>query len=476
VTMSAREGNIGDVRMAESHNALEEVVVVGYGTTKKVSMTASSTVLMEQTLSGKAAGLSFNNDAMVRIRGTASLPSTEKPIIIVDGVPFSGDMSTLAPDDIANIDVLKAADATAIYGSRGANGVIIIKTKKGNSAVNTAGELVAQQQTMRTNFSDEGFWQPKLITDETGTAKFSVKFPDDITNWKTKVIAINGRKQSGVTETFIKSFKSLSANFVSPLFATQGDSINVIGKLMNYTPSEENVNRKFSFNGVELRNSRIKFKNAHIDTITIAANGKDSLNFEYTLKQDNGYTDGEIRKIPVFEQGVKETKGYFSALLRDTTITYGFDKNLGKITLRAESSIFPTLLDEMTKLRDYEYLCNEQLASKLKGLLLEKKIRAYLGEDFKGEKSIRELLQKLVNNKRPEGTWGWWQGSGEEMWISLHVVEALLQASQSGYSVSFNRDQLYNYLVGKLADRKSINQIYLIKLVHTLYDKYYIKD
>ncbi|WP_421944338.1 alpha-2-macroglobulin family protein [Pedobacter sp.] len=476
VTMSAREGNIGDVRMAERHNALEEVVVVGYGTTKKVSMTASSTVLMEQTLSGKAAGLSFNNDAMVRIRGTASLPSTEKPIIIVDGVPFSGDMSTLAPDDIANIDVLKAADATAIYGSRGANGVIIIKTKKGNSAVNTAGELVAQQQTMRTNFSDEGFWQPKLITDETGTAKFSVKFPDDITNWKTKVIAINGRKQSGVTETFIKSFKSLSANFVSPLFATQGDSINVIGKLMNYTPSEENVNRKFSFNGVELRNSRIKFKNAHIDTITIAANGKDSLNFEYTLKQDNGYFDGEIRKIPVFEQGVKETKGYFSALLRDTTITYGFDKNLGKITLRAESSIFPTLLDEMTKLRDYEYLCNEQLASKLKSLLLEKQVRKYLNQPFTHEKDILFVIKKLQQTRKPEGTWAWWQNGEEQIWISLHVVDALLKAEKQGYKIDLNKQTLYNYLVKKLADGYHNEQIETIKLLHLLDDKYHIKD
>jgi len=477
IIMSARDGNVGDVKLKPSHNFLNEVVVVGYGqAARKENLTASSAVVMEQTLSGSVAGLSITNGDMIRIRGTASLSGTEKPIIIVDGIPFSGDITSLGADDIADINVLKGADATAIYGSRAANGVIIIKTKKGNTVVNAAGELMAQQQTMRTNFSDEGFWQPKLITDETGTARFSVKFPDDITNWKARVIAINGRKQSGVTETFIKSFKSLSANFVSPLFAVQGDSINVIGKLMNYTPLEEKVNRKFSYNGLEMRNSIVNFKNAHIDTITIAANGKDSLNFEYTLTQENGYFDGEIRKIPVFEQGVKETKGYFSALLRDTAITYNFDKNLGKITLRAESSIFPSLLDEMTKLRNYEYLCNEQLASKLKSLLLEKEVRKYLNQPFTHEKDILFIIKKLQQTRKPEGTWAWWQNGEEQIWISLHVVDALLKAEKLGYKIDLNKQILYSYLVKKLTDEYNYEQIQTIKLLHLLDNKHYIKD
>ncbi|TCD08505.1 hypothetical protein EZ449_11720 [Pedobacter frigidisoli] len=476
ITLSAKNGNIGDIKLKSDSHSLNEVVVVGYGAVRKQSLTASASNVVSQSLSGRAAGVSITNGDMIRIRGSASLTGTQKPIIIVDGVPFSGDLASLSADDIANMEVLNATDATAIYGSKAANGVIIIKTKKGSSAINLAGELVSQQQTMRTNFSDEGFWQPKLITDDTGTAKFSVKFPDDITNWKVRVIAINGRKQSGITETFIKSFKSLSANFVSPLFAVNGDSINVIGKLMNYTPFEEIVNRKFSYNGKEMRNTNVKFKNAHIDTISIAVKGRDSLNFEYTLKQENGYFDGEVRKIPVFEQGVKETKGYFSALLRDTSINYSFDKNLGKVTLRAESSVFPTLLDEMTKLRNYEYLCNEQLASKLKSLLLEKRVRQFLTEPFTREKDIVFILKKLQQTKKPQGTWGWWQNSDEQIWISLHVVEALLQAEKQGYKVDLNKQTLYTYLISKLTDDTSYNQVQTIKLLHLLNDKYYVKD
>ena len=472
------------VMMKTTNTTLSEVVIRGYQKRSREATTGSSIIVTgkevyDVPLSMGAPGLRGS----VNIRGlnTTDKSANGAPLVLLDGLPYSGDIGSLDQNNIAEMNVLKDEAAIAIYGARGANGVILIKTKKGNLQTNADGALVGGQQTMRNNFSDYAIWQPKLLTDADGNASFNVKFPDDITSWNTSAIAMNGRGQSGQSQMTIKSFKSLSANFVSPQFAVEGDQMLVIGKLMNYTSMEETATRKLTYNGKEILNSELKYKNAHIDTVSILAKPTkaqfpDSLTFEYTMTQTNGYFDGEQRKIPVLPIGVVETKGYFDVLSGDTTINYSFDPELGKVTLNAEASVFPVLLGEIEKLRNYEYLCNEQLASKLKGLLLEKKIRAYLGEDFKGEKNIRELLQKLVNNKRPEGTWGWWQGSGEEMWISLHVVEALLQAGQSGYNVSFNRDQLYNYLVGKLADRKSINQIYLIKLVHTLYDKYYIKD
>lgn len=472
-------GSAGDILLDPIDNNLKGVEIVGYNAVRKENMMASATMSISSkelnyALQGKSSGLLLQE--VVMVRGSSSVISNQKPLIIVDGLPFDGDISSLDKDLVKDITILKDASATAIYGARAANGVIIVKSKKGNLVTNLAGEVVSQQQTMRTNFNDEGFWQPKLITDENGVAKFTVKFPDDITKWKTRVMAMNGDKQTGYTEGSIKSFKSLSANFVSPLFAVYGDSINVIGKLMNYTPLEETGIRKFLYNGKELRNSTVKFKNSLIDTLGIVVNSKDSLNFEYSLIQENGYFDGERRKIPVFEAGVKETKGYFSALLRDTTINYAFDKNLGKITLRAEASVFPTLLDEMTKLRNYEYLCNEQLASKLKSLLLEKRVRKYLDQKFTHEKDITFILKKLQQNRKPQGTWGWWQDNEEQMWISLHVVEALLQAEKDGYTVDLNKALLQRYLVGKLTDEPTYNDIQVIKLLHLLDGKNYIKD
>ena len=482
--IEVKDGSIGSVALETSNNALDEVVVVGYGEVSRKEL-ASSKSIVTQALAGRLAGVSIgntNDQLKILIRGNNSLSADKKPLIIVDGLPFSGELSVIDPNNISSVNIIKDVDATAIYGSRGANGVIIVKTKTGNLTANSLGEPVAQQQTMRTNFSDYAIWQPKLLTDLEGNASFTVKFPDDITNWTTKLIAMNGRKQGGTAETSIKSFKTLSANFVSPQFAIAGDSLKVIGKLMNYSNMEESVLRQFSYNDLELRNNSLKFKNAYIDTVAILAKGFkdssniDSLKFEYTMKQDNGYFDGEIRKIPLFQAGVLETKGVFNAFTRDTTVNYTFDASLGKVTLRAEASVFPTLLDEMEKLRKYEYLCNEQLASKLKSLLLEKTVRKYLGDDFNEEKNIRDLLKKLQNNKRPEGTWGWWQNSNEELWISLHVTEALLMAEKQGYPVVLDKTKIYNYLVGKLAGRQAFDQVFAVRLLHLLSDKYYLKD
>jgi len=472
------QGNLGDIYLEESSSFLQEVVVTGYGTMKRSELTGSvSTIRLESALAGSIAGVAVSGNDKFMFRGAASINANEQPLVIIDGVPFAGDMASLSKDDLTDITVLKDASAVAIYGARAANGVVIIKTKKGNTTVNEAGELVAQQQTMRTNFSDVGFWKPKLNTDKDGNATFSVKFPDDITSWNANVIAINGKKQSGTTTAKIKSFKSLSANLTAPQFAVQGDSINIIGKLMNYSPIAEKVIRKMSYNQQPRLSSTVTIKNSLIDTIPVKAIAeKDSLYFEYTLTQDNGYFDGEIRKIPVFEKGVKETKGYFNALHSDTTINYNFDKRLGKVTVRAEASVFPVLLDEMEQLYRYEYLCNEQMASKLKGLLLQKQLKSYLKENFKYEKEIKNLIKKLNATQKSQGTWGWWQDGDEEIWISLHVIEALLLSEKEGYQVKLNKDKIYNYLRRQLVDQQDYSKLKVVELIQLLNNKEVTKD
>jgi len=153
-----------NVKLADDISQLNEVVVVGYGTQKKSDVTgAVASVSAEQlmnrpvsnaleALQGKAAGVDITSNerpgsiGTVRIRGTRSLTASNNPLYVVDGVPLMSDSSieTLNPRDIASIDVLKDASATAIYGSRGANGVIIVTTKQGKAGVftlNYAGTL-----------------------------------------------------------------------------------------------------------------------------------------------------------------------------------------------------------------------------------------------------------------------------------------------------------------------------------------------
>ena len=138
--------------LLENDILLEEVIVVGYGTSTKESFTGTiKTVASEnidakavanvaQALAGEASGVSVvrtNNRpgqaARIRIRGFSSVQGNRDPLYVVDGVQFSGSLNSINPSDIASTSILKDATATAIYGARGANGVVLITTKKGRA-------------------------------------------------------------------------------------------------------------------------------------------------------------------------------------------------------------------------------------------------------------------------------------------------------------------------------------------------------
>ena len=139
-----------DIILKDQDKSLSEVVVVGYGTQRKEAVTGSvasvkGDILKEipagnvtQALQGRVAGVDLQQTdskpgatLQIRIRGTRSLTANNDPLIVLDGIPFSGSISDISPDDIKSLDILKDASATAIYGSRGANGVILITTNKG---------------------------------------------------------------------------------------------------------------------------------------------------------------------------------------------------------------------------------------------------------------------------------------------------------------------------------------------------------
>jgi len=168
------DATVINVSLALSFEELEEVIVVGYGTVRKKDATGAVTPVKTEDfnrgsstspsdlLQGKAAGVMITNssgdpgaNSNIRIRGNSSVRAGNDPLIVVDGVPLAGgttqadgDLASLGnssarnplnfinPNDIASMDILKDASATAIYGSRGANGVIIITTKSGAAGAN----------------------------------------------------------------------------------------------------------------------------------------------------------------------------------------------------------------------------------------------------------------------------------------------------------------------------------------------------
>lgn len=161
IGMTTQEVAVGgrasiNVTLSDDAQALEEVVVVGYGTQKRkeISGTVSSVSNKEfnvgqvttplQAIQGKVAGLAIssggsdpNSSPSVRLRGVGSLSANASPLYVVDGV-FVNDISTISPQDIETIDVLRDASSAAIYGSRGADGVIIVTTKRGKEGKTSA--------------------------------------------------------------------------------------------------------------------------------------------------------------------------------------------------------------------------------------------------------------------------------------------------------------------------------------------------
>lgn len=179
------------ITLKEDTEVMDEVVVIGYGTQRKGDVTSAiSSVKAEDftvgkvgdaadLIKGKVAGLSIakgsgdpNATSTIRLRGVISVNGSTTPLVLVDGV--EGDLSTVAPENIESIDVLKDASAAAIYGTRGANGVILITTKTGRREAHTtasySGYVSASQfgkkldfmtaedvRAGKTNFTDKGY-------------------------------------------------------------------------------------------------------------------------------------------------------------------------------------------------------------------------------------------------------------------------------------------------------------------------------
>ncbi|MEZ2440132.1 alpha-2-macroglobulin family protein [Chitinophaga sp. RCC_12] len=459
-TVTLNNEDFIEIKLKPAVQSLNETIVVAYGRQSKALVASAVSNSFSNAMSGRVAGI------MVRGINSTKAP----PLIIIDGIPYEGSLESIDPSLIKNISVLKDAAATAIYGARAVNGVILITSSKAGLLTATGQEpLSAEANSLRSNFRDDAFWQPRLRTNENGEASFKVTFPDDITNWKTYALAFTEQGQTGSAQVQIKSYKPLSANLSLPVFAVEGDSVNIIGKVLNYGNDSVTISRSFYTNRVLTNTRSMGVRNSLIDTfpVHVPLSG-DSISFKYTITGNQDYFDGEYRAIPVFKKGVTETNGFFVPLPVDTSFSLSFADDTAAVHLYACTGLLPVLLDEIDYLRRYEYLCNEQLASKLTGLLLEKQARKFLGQPFKDLKKIPELIRKLEQNKNKDGGWGWWDKSTSVYWISQHVVRALLMAEKEGFQPNLDKAALINYYVFQLNSAAYTDKLTLLETLYEL--------
>ncbi|MFV5689320.1 SusC/RagA family TonB-linked outer membrane protein [Flavobacterium sp. ZT3R25] len=224
-----------DVKLTPTNNTLNEVVVVGYGTQKKSDVTGSVTSLSKERLSqlpvtnvlqsvqGAVAGVNViqsssapGSGTSAQIRGASSISAATGPFIVLDGMPFSttgGSLNDINPNDIESLEILKDASAVAIYGTRGANGVILITTKKGKT-----GKPVIKFNTYTgiETFSNR--------INPMGPAEYVQKYAD----WKT---------QSGSADKNVLPNLFEQQNYANGVVTDWMDQVDQLGKIQNYNVS-----------------------------------------------------------------------------------------------------------------------------------------------------------------------------------------------------------------------------------------------
>lgn len=269
-----------NVNLAPSAANLEQVVVIGYGTQRREAVTGSVASIggdkmrevpapnIAQALQGRIAGVEITPTSskpgatsQILIRGQRSLTASNEPLIVLDGIPFPGSIADINPNDIKSLDILKDASATAIYGARGANGVILITTNRGqmgSAAKISYNSYVGLQKLFAEYPMMNG---PEFVALRKAAGVFTTNGADESndvnTNWqdlfynKSAIVTSHDMTLSGGSETGSYSFgggyyqnQSLIPTQKYTRYSLRGSIDQQVGKLlrMGFT-SNSNYNR-----------------------------------------------------------------------------------------------------------------------------------------------------------------------------------------------------------------------------------------
>lgn len=274
-----------DVSLVEDASQLDEVVVIGYGSVKKEDLTGTTDLLTsddfnkgpivsaQSLISGKVAGVNVTSGGgapgegqSIKIRGTGSLSLDSEPMYVVDGVPISGaiggsrnPLNFINPNDIESFVVLKDASSTAIYGSRGANGVILITTKKGKSKEFQFN--ISSQTTVYDTFNQVDVLNAdryRELINNTGDAGDIALLGDANTNWQDQIYTFAVGQDH--------NFSALGSAFGVPMRASlgfsdhdgvlKGDNFSRGTASLNFMPSflDDHLKLEFNARGVYTEN------------------------------------------------------------------------------------------------------------------------------------------------------------------------------------------------------------------------------
>lgn len=475
-------------RMNVAGTALEEITVTSYrvplidrysaGTTtiRTAEEIEKMPVRSTESVAYSTAGVYSNADGL-SLSGSRS----EGTLYYIDGVQVRGGANALTQGTVDQIQILVGGgfvepDKTPPTGRKGL---------KPDAAKKFMADFLNNMQAasgMRQQFRDWAIWEPNLWTNKEGNTSFSVKYPDDMTSWKTYVLAMNEKGFWGKVMRLTRAFKPLAAELSVPRFLRYGDSVELVGKVMNYTGNPFNVKTSFLSQGNMVTTNTANITNARVAQLKLTAPAKNSADTvelvnTYMLQTDNGYTDGEERKIPVYPVGLIENKGDFFLMNRDTIVQSRPSDSAGyftgKTTIHVDGSMLEVMLREIEQLKVYPHGCTEQLTTKLLAIYYEEEIKRLLGKkDFNNTKEKKEILEKLVRAQNHDGSFGWFYNNNTDIRVTNYVVSTMMKVNKDGW-LDFIIRRALTHLSNNLLNMDSQN---LIASLSTLSEAGYASD
>jgi TonB-dependent SusC/RagA subfamily outer membrane receptor len=393
--VKAARKNVINVSMTPDIMQLSEVVVIGYGVQQKKDLTgsvvtvssdrpASDEIVFEEALEGKVAGLQLGvpgGTFNFNIRGNASLTAGNQPLYVVDGVIVES--LKLDQNDLASAQVLKGSAATALYGSRAGNGVIIVTTKSGQQK--TDNELA--KVNARENFNETAFFFPHLTTDENGRIRFSFTTPESLTRWKLQLLA---HTKDLITKT--KTLQAVTQREMMvtpnlPRFVRVGDEVTISAKISNL--SRKKLDGKIALqltnpiNGQSVdqafanitRNQTFKTDargNTQISWSIKVPSGIDVVQYKIVGKAGS-FSDGEQNILPVLQNRMLVTETMPLYVRSKQTKTFSLIKLQNQssstlqhhqLTLEITSNPAWYAIQSLPYLMEFPHECAEQLFSR----------------------------------------------------------------------------------------------------------------
>lgn len=349
---------------------------------------------------------------------------------------------------------------------------------------------------VREEFSDTAYWNPVVVTDETGQAEVSLTLPDNLTTWVMRGVGVTGDTRVGEATVELVSTKPLLIRPVAPRFFVVDDRAQLAANINNNTGDELEVEVTLASKGVVIDQST-----PAVQTVDIPARSETKVTWEVTVQDvtetelifaavstDGNYEDaakprlttGPDGSLLVLRYTAPDIVGTAGQLiesgsrtevvalppLKSPPSTGGYDERRGELSLQLDPSLAAGMRDGLEYLEHYEYECTEQTVSRFLPNVLTYNALQSLG--IENEELAQRLpglvdegLNKLYNQQKPDGGWGWWFDGESNVHVTAYVVFALTKAQQAGVDISATvLANGQNFLLGHLQSTGQLNTTY----------------